>query len=244
MSPTLLRAVILRTRPYSETSLWVRMYSLSHGKVTGLAKGGRRGNERLFTPLIEVEASGYPPRSEAHGLWNLARPEISADWRAMASEMDRFPYAFSLLELMDQLMGDHEPQPDIYEALTASLDRLQTSSGEECASVLLWFILRLSDLLGYSLQYKICPRCDQPLVFPVGGLVNSVGGILCARCSVPGSTPLDESIWTLIVELSESPTPIALRMPLAYRERLCTMFVSYLSYHCDKALRLKSLELL
>lgn len=244
MSPPLLKAVILRTRPYSETSLWVRMYSLSHGKVTGLAKGGRKGNERLYTSLIEVEAPGYPPRSDAHGLWNFARPEISCDWRAMASEMERFPYAFSLLELMDQLMGDHEPQPDIYRALTTCLDRLSAAEEGECASILLWFILKLSDLLGYSLQYKICPRCDQPLVFPVGGLVSSLGGILCARCSVPGSTPLQESIWTLIVELSESPVPTTLRIPLVHREQLFTMFVSYLSYHCDKALRLKSLELL
>jgi DNA repair protein RecO len=220
------------------------MYSQSHGKVTGLARGGRKGNERMYSSLVEVEAPAYPPKSDGHGLWNFARPEISHDWRSLASDIDQLPYAFCVLELMDQLMGDHEPQPEIYSALTASLDTLGSSSGEECSSVLLWFILQLADLLGYSLQYLICPRCDEPLIFPVGGLVSSAGGILCARCTTPGSTPLDELTWTRILELSESDIPVKLSMPLAHRERLLTAFVSYLSYHSDKSLRLKSLELL
>ena len=37
MVPPVLRAVVIRTRPFSETSLWVRLYTASHGKLTGLA---------------------------------------------------------------------------------------------------------------------------------------------------------------------------------------------------------------
>ena len=74
--------------------------------------------------------------------------------------------------------------------------------------------------------------------------MSAAGGILCARCAPPGSTPIAESVWITIVELGESPTPVAAPMAPEHRERMLTMFVEYLSYHSDKSLRLRSLDLL
>jgi DNA repair protein RecO (recombination protein O) len=244
VSPPLLRAVVLRTRPYSETSLWVRLYSESHGKITGISKGARRGTERHYSSLIEVEAKGYPPRAAESGLWNLTRPEILRDWRDLASDPDRMAWAFSLLELIDELVGDHQAQPDLYYALSDCLQLLSDAKGTGGESVLLWFVLRLCDELGYSFQHDICPGCENPLIFPVGALVNASGGILCQRCSPPEGTPLDQKSWEVLVDLAASPSPSAREIPPAVRSRLLTLLVDYLSYHSERRLRLDSLQLL
>lgn len=244
MKPALLRAVVLRTRPFSETSLWVRLYSESHGKLSGLAKGARRGNERVFTPLIEIEVKGYPPRSEEHGLWTLARPDIIGDWRGLTADTDRLAYAWSMLELLDHLVEEAHPQPELYAQLTAALDRLEASDPGAAAAVLVWFLLRLIDQFGYSLQYEICPRCNRPLVFPVGALVPSLGGIVCKRCAPPGSQPLSQELWEVLVSLSAQDAPPTQKLPLAHRDWLLATLLDYLSFHTERPVRLKSLELL
>jgi DNA repair protein RecO (recombination protein O) len=244
MLPPLLRAVVLRTRPFSETSLWVRLYSESHGKVSGLAKGARRGRERFYTPLIEVEAKGYPPRADERGLWTLARPELLRDWRGITADPDRLAYAWSLLELIDLTIDEAHPQLELYESLTAALDQLSSTQSEGASSVLAWFILRLIHELGYSLQYDVCPRCNNPLVFPVGALVSSAGGVLCRNCSPPGAAPLDQNAWEVLVTILTSDTPPDMALRPALRDRLLVMLLDYLSYHTERPIHLKSLSLL
>ena len=167
MSPPLLRALVLRTRPYSETSLWVRLFTESHGKITGIAKGGRRGTERVYSPLIEVEARAYPPRSDQQALWNLARPELISDWRDLARDPVRVAYAWSILEVCEKTLQEMEPHPPLHAQARAALESLQGAGRESPDAILIWFLIRLTDELGYSLQYELCPRCEKPLVFPV-----------------------------------------------------------------------------
>jgi DNA repair protein RecO (recombination protein O) len=244
MSPELVRAVVLRTRPFSETSLWVRLYTESHGKITGIAKGARKGTERIFTPFLEVECNGYPPRGAEHGLWTLARPEVNTDWRALVSDPDSLPYAFSLLELVECTVEEMHPQPELYSALTTALVRMSLAKAAETPTLLFWFALALIDALGFALQHEICPRCGRPLVFPVGTLVSSAGGVLCKACSPPGTKALSQDVWELLVTLSDEAQPGLYTVSMETRDAFIGLLLAYLSYHCERPVRLKSLGLL
>jgi len=244
MSPELVRAVVLRTRPFSETSLWVRLYSEAFGKITGIAKGARKGNERIYTPFLEVELNGYPPRGSEQGLWTLARPEVNHDWRALVTDPDVLPYAFSLLELVECTVEEMHPQPELYSALTASLARMAEGAAPAAPSIFFWFALALIDALGFALQHEICPRCGRPLVYPVGALVSSAGGVLCRACSPPGTEPLSQDLWELLVTLSDDLEPGLRTVGQKTRDAFIALVQAFLSYHCERPVRLKALGLL
>jgi len=243
MSPQVLRAVVLRTRPYSETSLWIRLFSQSHGKLSGIAKGARKGKDRLFTPLIEVEVTGYPPRSDEHTLWNLPRPELVTDWRELTRNPDAMVYAWGLLEVTDKLMQEMEPHPESYDNLSASLDALLGKTAHPAATFL-WYLVRLTDELGYALQYEICPRCGHPLVFPVGGFARVEGGVLCRSCHASDRGVLAEAVWETLVTVAVSVGPPDFKVPDGARDSLLNLLVDYLGYHADKPLKLEALKLL
>jgi DNA repair protein RecO (recombination protein O) len=236
--------VVLRTRPFSETSLWVRLYSESHGKLTGIAKGGRKGNERMFSPLLEVETKGYPPRAAEQGLWSLARPEIVNDWRELAGSPDQMAYAFGMLEVCDQLLQEAEPHAAMYHAMRSALAALAAAAPGQVSSALLWFLIRMADELGYSIQYHVCPRCSNPLVFPVGSFAREAGGVLCRNCSPNEAHALAQSVWEGLVTLAEADTPDAIVLPAAVHNALLTMVTHYLSHHAERPLHLRSLDLL
>ena len=244
MRTPLLRALVLRTRPYSETSLWVRLLTESHGKITGIAKGARRGTERVYSPLIEVEARGYPPRTDGHALWNLARPELINDWRDLARDPVRLAYAWSILEVSEKTLQEMEPHPPLYAQAAAALDTLHGSAEISPDGVLIWFLIRVADELGYSLQYELCPRCEKPLVFPVGPLVPQAGGFVCTGCTPPGHAPVEKSLWESFLSLALSPAPPAHESKIESRDLLLARLLDYLSYHVDRPLRLESLKLL
>jgi len=244
MSPPLLRAVVLRTRPFSETSLWVRLYSESHGKVSGVSKGARRGKEAIYTPLIEVEVKGYPPRADEHGLWTMAKPDLLRDWRGLTADTDRLAYAWSILELIDTVVEEAHPQPELYADLESSLDALEASTADTAPGILIWFLIRFADHLGYSLQYEICPRCNKPLVYPVGAMVSSLGGIVCKRCSPSGTSSLPQPLWEAMVEIAAGDAPPQIKLAHNHRDRLIGMLLDYLSYHTERPVRLRSLGLL
>jgi DNA repair protein RecO (recombination protein O) len=244
MAPPVLRGVVMRTRPFSETSLWVRLYTMSHGKLTGLAKGGRKGTERIYSPFIEVEARGYPPRAAESGLWTLARPELLSDWRTIASDPDRLAYAWGVLEVTDQLVEELQPHAELYGALVDALSLFAASRAEHAPAVLVWFLLRLADELGYTLHGESCPRCQEPLVFPVGALVAAEGGVLCQRCTPPDRRSLAPELWEVLVELAALLQPPTRLLTASVRDRLLALLTDYLSYHADRPLHLKSLELI
>jgi DNA repair protein RecO (recombination protein O) len=243
-SPPLLRAVVLRTRPFSETSLWVRLYSESHGKLTGIAKGGRKGNDRMFSALLEVEAKGYPPRAAEQGLWSLSRPEIVTDWRDLAGSSEQMAYAFGMLEVCDQLLEEAEPHAAVYHGLRSGLIALSCAAPGKVSSALVWFLIRMADELGYSIQYHVCPRCSNPLVFPVGPLGRQAGGVLCRNCSPSETHALAQSVWEGLVALSEDDAPDVTALEPGVRDALLSMVTHYLSHHAERPLHLRSLDLL
>ena len=244
MTPPLLRAVVLRTRPYSETSLWVRLYSESHGKITGIAKGARKGKDRIFAALLEVELKAYPPRSADGGLWKLARPEIISDWRALAADSVRMPYAFSVLETCDRLLHEAEPHPELFDTVQCALATMYRSDPQQAAGVVIWYLIKVADALGYSLQYQVCPRCQNPLVFPVGPLQAESGGILCRSCAPQKQGKLARTVWEPLVALADAPRPPALVLAGEVFSALLNLCLGYLSYHAERPVHLASLDLL
>jgi recombinational DNA repair protein (RecF pathway) len=196
----------------------------------------------MFAPLLEVEAKGYPPRTEGDGLWSLSRPEVETDWRDLAGKPGHLAYAFALLELCDRTLHEAEPHDSVYDALTLALATLSQRDETHGAATLLWFLIRLVDELGYSVQYEICPRCQSPLVYPVGPFVAEAGGVLCLNCARV-DRPMPETEWAALVAAAASDRPPAIAIAPQVRDVWLSRLLGHLSLHSDRPLQLESLRL-
>lgn len=119
-------AFVLQITPWRETSLVVELFSLHHGRVSGIAKGAKRPLASLralqlqFAPLI-VSWSGQ----------NELRTISRADWHGGLDcpEGEGLICAFYMNELLLKLLPREDAHPDLFVAYRETLARLSGAPG-------------------------------------------------------------------------------------------------------------------
>ena len=180
------RGVLVRSSPYSETSLLLRAFTLQHGMSSILAKGIRKKRKLdLLTALSEYEFLLYEP-SEG-GLFVLGDLSLLQGFDFSADPL-KWAAAECGPELYAQLMIPLEETPAYYKLLLDYLDYLARMQG---SPLLIWwrFQLRVVALLGIpcqdnyrswenpgGVQYLREPLC--PLAEDILRLLPSIGGYL------------------------------------------------------------------
>ena len=118
---------VLRTTPFSESSLIVDVFTRNYGRINLLAKGARRtksnfrGTIRAFQ-LLQASWSGKGRVPTLTGLTsNSQYVEISGE---------RLYCSFYMNELIMRLLQDRDPHPDLFDAYYIALERLAEPSNE------------------------------------------------------------------------------------------------------------------
>ncbi len=149
---------VLHSRPYSERSLVMEVFTRDHGRVVMLAKGVRRPGSQLrsvlqtFQPL-EVSWTG---KSEMKTL-------TAAEWVGgmQPLENDALLYGFYLNELLMKLLAREDPHQGLYDAYVTALTRL---SGMDAAqSALRTFELALLKETGVASDLSMDVQNQAPV---------------------------------------------------------------------------------
>lgn len=142
---------VLHTRPYSNSSLIVELFSKNHGRVAAVAKSARgptsrfKGQLQLFTPLL-VSWMGQ------HELKTLTHAELNG--MPLQLNHQSLFCGFYLNELLMKLLHKEDPHPNLFDCYHDSLCCLESSA--VVAILLRRFEKRLLEELGYALplQYE------------------------------------------------------------------------------------------
>jgi len=152
-------AYILHRRPYSNTSLLIECFTLSHGRFPAVAKGVKRGNSasagilQPFHPLlIRWSGKGEVKTLNSH--------EASAPPFLLRGQV--LYCGFYLNELLVRLLQREDPHEHLFGIYGATLSRL--SKGEPMQSVLRRFEIELLEQLGFGLILDRNAEDDSPLV--------------------------------------------------------------------------------
>ena len=147
-------AYILHTRPYSDTSLIVELFSRSHGRVTVIARSARgpksryRGQLQLFTP---IQASWVGLRE----LKTLTQVEL----QGMPLQLNQHPLfcGFYCNELLMRLLHKEDPHPVLFDSYHDCLRQLENHVMDEMSLgvILRLFEKKLLQELGYGLPLTI-----------------------------------------------------------------------------------------
>lgn len=142
------RAVLLRKKPWSETSLIVTWLTERHGTLRTTARGARRPGGSLAGKLdlfFQTELS-FVPNRRGGDLHELREVVVSAPFDAARAGSAGFYLAAYFAELAGHSAPAMHPAPEIFDLLVRGLNFLQTKPATE--SALCHFERELARILG------------------------------------------------------------------------------------------------
>jgi len=143
------QAYVLHTRPYRETSLLVELFTKDHGRISGVARGVRsprskqRGLLQAFMPIM-LSWSGRSDLVTLYDVQGNGMPHLLFGRKLISG--------LYMNELMMKLLHRPEPQPQLYQLYSATLNNLQNAAKEE--TILRLFEKHLLIELGYALELE------------------------------------------------------------------------------------------
>lgn len=216
------RAFVIKTIPFQDTSLIVRMFTESHGKVTLLAKGARnlkspyRGYLESLS-LLEVQFYFKPTRD----IQTLSKIETMRGFLYNCTEMRTTFLATAMLECLDKFIRDHHEDAPIFELVLDTLDYMDTHRANS-ASAFIYFILNLTTLMGYRIDLDSIKKTERSILSVPDNRLEFLKKIEDANIRI-GLPDLPEGFSVGEIALS---------------------IVNYLAFQMDLPVKLKSLEIL
>lgn len=143
-------AVVLKSFPYSETSIIARCYTKEQGKISLIVKGARRKKSPLaayFQPLNYLDLVYYykPTRS----LQSVSKASFMVIWNDLNSELKRIAHGLAMLELTEKTNTDNDPHPELFDELISALKAIDSS--ELRLNLIFWYYqIKLLKILGFK----------------------------------------------------------------------------------------------
>jgi DNA repair protein RecO (recombination protein O) len=177
------QAVCIRLIDYSESSQIVALLTETRGKLRGIAKGAKRASPSSvarFSGGIELLTLGQVvgiirPSSDLANIteWDLQQPH-----RHLREDLRAQQIAFFAADLVNAMLADHDPHPNVFAAITTLYAQLAVPSERDTA--LLTFQWKLLEDCGYRPQLERDARSGETMgkkrayVFDphAGGLVD------------------------------------------------------------------------
>src|SRR5699024_6547312 len=158
-----------------ESDRIITFVTAAHGKVRAVAKGIRRTRSKFgarLEPTSHVALQLY----EGRELDIVTQAEGIDLFRSIREDLDRVTRAVTMLEAVDQLSLEREPNPALYRMLLGALRTLASNDSPLIVAGFHWKALALE---GFRPIVEACAVCDDP-----GGLVSFdpvEGGVLCQQ---------------------------------------------------------------
>ncbi len=187
------QGVVLRTIKLGETDRIVTLLTQTHGKVRAVAKGVRKPGSRFggrLEPMSHVALQCYKGRN----LDVITQVETLDAFKPLWEDYGAFTHAIPMLEAVDQITPDREPNAALYQMLVGALRTLAETNAPIVTPAFFWKLLSLE---GFHPMLDTCVRCgDEDGPFTRFDLVE--GGVCCEPCGRMVGARLDPEAWELL----------------------------------------------
>jgi DNA repair protein RecO (recombination protein O) len=226
--------VVLRTVKLGEADRIVTIFTAEHGKVRAVAKGVRRSGSR-FGARLEPVSNVAVQCHRGRDLDVVTQVECIDVFRSIREDYANLTRAVAMLEVVDQLSPDREPNPALHRMLVGALRTLDATPSPVITPAFFWKALSLE---GFQPFVDACVRCGEPADdYPAIDLAE--GGVLCPTCGRLGGTRITPEGLDLLRSLVSGGLHRAMAEPpepevIAEVERLG---VAALEHHSERRLR-------
>jgi DNA repair protein RecO (recombination protein O) len=243
-------AIVIRSSRWSESSKIVHLFTPDKGYIKGIAKGAFqqkspfRGTLETLN-LVEIVVS----HKESRGLQLLTSASLQNSFQKIRVDLQKTSIAFSIIELIQQLLRTHEPLPEFFDY---SVQLLQSVNDQHEADlrIYLWhFLINISDALGFGWSFGECMVCSKPPTTHAIYLDYENGAIICQNCISKIKTigfQIKRNHWQFLKTLAETEVQniepeFADELPEKQMD-YTNILLRHLSYHTDTTIELRSLK--
>lgn len=182
MSTEKSEGLILRVTDFSETSRIVVLFTREFGKLSALAKGGRR-LKGPFESALDLLATCQIVflRKGTSGLDLLTEAKLVHRFHPQERDLTCLYAGYYVAELLLALTEDYDPHPELYAAAQDALQSFMTSQATPIA--VMRFELVLLREIGQLPDFETCAACGAMLTEgKTFGFWGSQGGLICPEC--------------------------------------------------------------
>jgi DNA repair protein RecO (recombination protein O) len=183
-------AITLSSRVFGESDKILRFFTLRSGKLTGIAKGGKKSQKRFMNTLelfnhVTIEYFEKP----GSGMVRIDNADIREANTGIDGSFKRMCVASFFAELVDRLTREKEQNEALFHLLKEGIDNVKKV--EFAYFDILYYQLRMLRHLGFMPNFRTCVQCGTDV--GEDGLTafsNERGGVLCRACapSIPHRT--------------------------------------------------------
>lgn len=223
--------IVLRTHKLGEADRIVTFLTRDHGKVRAVAKGVRKTKSR-FGGRLEPPSHADLMFYEGRELDVVTQADTLDAFRQVRDDLDRLGRAVSMLEAVDQVAMEREPNPQLYKMLLGALRTLADRG--DAPLVAPAFFFKLLALEGFRPVVDACLVCGDDAAL-VSWAVEE-GGLRC-RAHRQGN-PISPEALTLVQRILGGQLGTALNEPAsAATAEVDHLAVRVLEHHLERRLR-------
>ena len=167
--------IVLRTHKLGEADRIITFMTERHGKVRAVAKGVRKTKSKFgarLEPTSHVALQLY----EGRELDIVTQAESIDHFRPIRDDLDRLGRAVTMLETVDQVAMEREPNPALYRMLLGALRSLAARNTPLVVAGFHWKLLALE---GFRPVVETCVLCEEDEDLVAFDPVE--GGLLCSQ---------------------------------------------------------------
>lgn len=203
------QAIVTRSMNYGESDKIVTFFTQDFGKLKGIAKGARRSRKRFqnaFGLFSHLRLAFF--EREGAGLARVDSCDLVQVFPRIREDLKRIYYGNYFLELMNEMAGEREVNPEAFELLLSFLTVLETTVPQE--EHLRMFEIRMLSLFGYRPNMRWCDGCKREweALRESRAVFFSLerGTLVCDACSttLSGRIPVSLGTARLIEEISQA----------------------------------------
>jgi DNA repair protein RecO (recombination protein O) len=196
-------SIIMRTRDFGESDLFVTFFTADKGRLNGIAKGARKSRRRFANCLdifcfVNLE---YDER-KTKDLCFLHSGKLLDNFAGIRKAFSALALASYMIELTEALFPLSVVDIKMFELLRNCLAALSNGGSNDIIRVL--FEVKAMSLGGYRINFSQCCGCGR--LYTGAGqavFVRSKGGIACLKCrqatdASPGLDPTTVKLLMLI----------------------------------------------
>lgn len=180
METILCQAIILKSVDYRENDRLVSLFTLEHGRISGVARGAKRSRRR-FGGALELFAQLRIHLKLRHGLSDLVDADVETIRPGIRSDIFKVAHAGYACELAAAMTPEAAPYPRLFRLLASYLSYLDLNPHSD--SDRRFFEINLLNILGYRPSLGVCSRCGAPLA---EGRVSQSLEVCCPGCAPAG----------------------------------------------------------
>lgn len=222
--------IVLRTYKLGEADRIIHLVTEHHGKVRAVAKGVRKTRSKFgarLEPTSHIAVQLY----EGRELDIVTQAESVDHFRGLRDDLDRLTRAVTMLEAVDQVSMEREPNPKLYRMLLGGLRSLAQHDSPLVVAAFLWKLLSLEGFQPMVDSCATCGRTDDLVAFDL-----EEGGVLC-RTDRQGTAITPEALdllrrilgGQLAAALNEDPSPATVELD--------HLAVRAMEHHLERRLR-------